>query len=343
MFKLKFYSLCGKISLRRKPEGDNQMERVVTKRKVKIKKSDNTNLVGRGNMIQLWIMCLIPIGVLAVMHYLPMIGIIVAFKNFKYARGIFGSDWCGLDNFKMFFTSDGFLKLLRNTLGMNFLFIVVGTIVAIAIAIMLFELKSRTATKVFQTTLITPNFISWVLVSYMAFAILNPEYGYINKLLALFNIEPVNFYSKPKAWPTILLICNTWKKMGMDSIIYYATMMSIDSALFEAADIDGANRSNKVKYIILPEMVSILTITTILKIGNIFHADFGLFYQVPRNTGGLYDTTDVIDTYIFRTMRTVGNMGVSSAVSLLQSFVGMIMVILTNTIVKKVSPENALF
>lgn len=319
------------------------MEKAIAKSKVKAEKGNNTNLVGKGNMIQLWIMCMIPIGVLAIMHYLPMVGIIVAFKNFKYARGIFGSDWCGLDNFKMFFTSDGFLKLLRNTLGMNFLFIIVGTVVAVGIAIMLFEIKSRTATKVFQTTLITPNFISWVLVSYMAFAILNPEYGYINKILKIFGIEPINFYSKPNAWPMILLICNTWKKMGMDSIIYYATMMSIDSALFEAADIDGAKRRDKVKYIILPEMVSILTITTILKIGNIFHADFGLFYQVPRNTGGLYDTTDVIDTYIFRTMRTVGNMGVSSAVSLLQSFVGMVMVILTNTVVKKVSPENALF
>ena len=226
------------------------MEKAIAKSKVKAEKGNNTNLVGKGNMIQLWIMCMIPIGVLAIMHYLPMVGIIVAFKNFKYARGIFGSDWCGLDNFKMFFTSDGFLKLLRNTLGMNFLFIIVGTVVAVGIAIMLFEIKSRTATKVFQTTLITPNFISWVLVSYMAFAILNPEYGYINKILKIFGIEPINFYSKPNAWPMILLICNTWKKMGMDSIIYYATMMSIDSALFEAADIDGAKRRDKVKYII---------------------------------------------------------------------------------------------
>ena len=291
-------------------------------------------------MYSLWV---IPLSLVFIFAYLPMGGAIIAFKDYKYNLGIFGSKWVGFDNFKFFFKSDVFARITYNTLSMNFAFIIIGTVCAVFIAILLFELKSRGATKVFQTIMITPNFISWVIVAYMVFALLNTQYGIVNSILSAFGMEKINWYAKAEYWPTILVIANVWKGIGMNSVMYYAGLMGIDSSLFEAAEIDGANKIKIVFHIILPMLVPLVTILTILSIGNIFRADFGLFYNVPRNIGMLYKTTDVIDTYIFRTMREVGDMGMSSAVGLLQSVVGMITVIITNAITKKINPDNALF
>ncbi len=289
-------------------------------------------------MLQLYSLLALPVFLVILFKYVPMFGIIIAFKDYKYNLGIFGSEWVGLENFKFFFQSNDFFRITRNTLLLNGVFIFTGVLAAVTIAILLFELRSRTATKIFQTTMITPNFLSWVTVSYMVYALLNPRYGFINTTFGL----DVNWYAEPDKWPGILTIANIWKHMGMDCILYYAALMGMDHSLIEAAEVDGANKWRKIVHIMLPTLVPILCINCILKIGSIFHADFGLFYNVPRNIGELYETTDVIDTYVFRTMRVVGDMGLSSAVGLMQSIIGFCMVMLTNAIVRKVSPDNSL-
>lgn len=297
---------------------------------------------------QLYSLSLIPILVIFIFRYLPMGGLIIAFKNYKFSKGIFGSDWVGLQNFEFFFKSNVFAQLVKNTLWNNVLFIVFGTVASLLVAVLLFELKSRNATKVFQTLMITPYFMSWVIVAYMVYAILNPGYGYLAQVLSLFGIDPIDWYSKPAAWPTILTITYVWKNVGMDSVVYYAALMGLDTTLFEAAEIDGANKVQRTWSIVLPSLIPLISILTILKIGNIFRADFGLFYTVTQDgaNGNLYSTTNVIDTYIFRTFRensTGNSYGLTTAVGLLQSLVGMITVLITNWGARKIDPDTALF
>ncbi len=297
---------------------------------------------------QLYSLSLIPILVIFIFRYLPMGGLIIAFKNYKFSKGIFGSDWVGLQNFEFFFKSNVFAQLVKNTLWNNVLFIVFGTVASLLVAVLLFELKSRNATKVFQTLMITPYFMSWVIVAYMVYAILNPGYGYLAQVLSIFGIDPIDWYSKPAAWPTILTITYVWKNVGMDSVVYYAALMGLDTTLFEAAEIDGANKVQRTWSIVLPSLIPLISILTILKIGNIFRADFGLFYTVTQDgaNGNLYSTTNVIDTYIFRTFRensTGNSYGLTTAVGLLQSLVGMITVLITNWGARKIDPDTALF
>ena len=288
---------------------------------------------------QLHIMCTVPMFFVLLFNYVPMAGIIIAFKNYRYNKGILGSQWIGFDNFEFFFKSNDFARIVWNTLSLNFTFIVVGIISSVLLAVILFEVSSRRAVKAYQTILITPNFISWVIVSYMAYAFLNPVSGFLNMIMK----ESVDWYARPKAWTVILTICSVWKIAGMDSIVYYASLMGIDSSLYEAAEVDGAGKLRQLFSITIPSLIPIITILTILKIGGIFRADFGLFYQVTRDAGTLYSRTDVIDTYIYRTMRVVGDMGVSSAAGLMQSVVGFALVIVTNKIASAIDPERSLF
>lgn len=292
--------------------------------------------------VEYWIMCAIPLLLVFVFNYLPMIGAIIAFKDYRFNKGIFGSEWIGFKNFEIFLKTNEFLKVTYNTLFLNALFIIFGVISAVALAILLFNLKKRTAIKIYQTILITPHFMSWVIVSFMVYTVLSPN-GILNSVLQAIGMNSIEWYAEPKMWPIILVITFIWKHVGMDCVVYYAALMGIDSSLFEAADIDGASKWQKTKAIIIPELVPIITMLTILKIGSIFRADFGLFYNVPRNVGLLYETTDVVDTYIYRAMKSVRNLGVPAAAGLLQSVVGCVMVLITNKIVKKVSPENTLF
>ena len=241
-----------------------------------------------------------------------------------------------------------FFQLVRNTVLNNALFIVTGMFFAVMVAILLFELKSRTSTKVFQTLMITPHFMSWVVAAYMVYAILNPTYGYLNQLLGVFGVKSIDWYSKPNAWPLILTIVSIWKHVGMDCVYYYASLMSIDTSLFEAAEIDGANRFQRIIYIVIPSLVPLITVLGIMKIGSIFAADFGLFYSVTQDgaNGNLYETTNVISTYIFRTFKdgNLGNSyGLTTAVGLLQSVVGIVLVCLTNWGAKKVDKDLGLF
>lgn len=288
-------------------------------------------------------MAALPIIQIFIFCYIPMFGLIIAFKDFRYNKGIFGSNWVGFDNFKFFLTSSDFSRIAWNTIYLNFVFIIMEIIFAVLVAVLLFEITSRKATKIYQTVMITPNFLSWVVVSYMVYAFLNPEYGFVNSTLVNLGFDKINWYGEPKFWPAILTISVLWKSVGMKSIYYYAGLMGIDTSLFEAAEIDGANKLQQIRYIMLPCLRQLVIMLFILSVGNIFRADFGLFYQVPRNIGALYPTTDVMDTYIFRSLKEVGDMSMSSAAGFLQSVVGFVTVMITNQITKKIDSDSALF
>ena len=293
--------------------------------------------------IQLSLMSLIPALLVFVFSYIPIFGIIIAFKNYRYDLGIFGSPWVGFKNFAAFVKSDSFSKLIINTVGNNMLFIVFGTITAVLVALLLFEIVNRRTTKIIQTIVILPNFVSWVLVSYLVYIFLAPDSGVLNKLLSTFGVSMVDWYATPSVWPVILTVVFVWKHFGMDSIMYYAALMGIDQSIIEAAEIDGANKIQRTWHIVIPSILPLMIILVIMKIGNIFRADFGLFYNVTRNVGLLYETTDVFDTYIFRMVREIGDMGLSSAAGLIQSVVGFIVVIIANKLSKKIDPDYGLF
>ena len=295
------------------------------------------------NNLQLYLMCVIPLGLFFVFSYLPMFGLVIAFKDYRFDKGIFGSDWVGLKNFEFFIRSNDFFRLVRNTLGMNAIFIVTGLIAAISVALLLNELHKRVFVKIYQTVLIVPYFLSWVVVGYMVYAFLNPEYGFINSMIRRFGGEPISWYTEANYWPFILTLASVWKKVGMDSVIYFAALTAIDQTYYEAARIDGANKWQCMWHITLPGIRPVVVTLTILAIGNIFRADFGLFYQVTRDVGSLYSTTDVMDTYVYRVMRSLGDMSLSSAAGLLQSAVGLVMVLLTNFAVRKIEPDSAIF
>lgn len=293
--------------------------------------------------LQMYSLCVIPIILVIMFSYLPMSGIIMAFKNYRYDLGIFGSEWVGLNNFKVFLMGGEFPRLVRNTVGMNLLIIFAEIIAALFIAVLLFNLTSRRAVKTYQTIFILPFFVSWVMVAYVVYALLAPNEGTINQLLALLGFEKVNWYSEPKYWPAILTICSVWKNVGMKSIYYYAALMGVDETLFEAAEVDGASPMQKTTKIMIPCILPTIVILFIMSIGGIFGGDFGLFYQVPKNIGALYETTDVITTYNFRTMKVVGNMGLATAISLFSSVVGIIMVLITNKLSTRVDEDLGLF
>ena len=293
--------------------------------------------------LQLGSLALPTVILLLIFSYWPMFGIVLAFKNFKATKGIFGSPWVGFNNFKFFFTSVDAFRVTRNTIGLNFLFITFGTICAVVFAIIMFEVKKAYEVKIYQTIGILPSFLSYVVVGYIVYIILDPTKGLANQLLAVFHQKGINWYMEPKYWPVILLLTNIWHSVGLGSIIYYAALMGVDTELYEAAEIDGADKLQKTRYISIPQIVPIITIMTILAIGKIFRADFGLFYNVTKNVGALYPTTDVIDTYVFRALVSAGNIGMSSAVGLFQSVVCFATILLTNWVVKKIQPDNSLF
>lgn len=274
--------------------------------------------------------------------YLPMPGIAIAFKKYNPNLGIWGSEWNGLDNFKFFFTSQDAGRTIRNTVLYSVGFLIIDLVFAVGLALMFYFLRSKKGLKVYNTIVITPKFMSAVIVAFIVYAILSPSYGLLNSIIKFFGGEPIAWYSEAKYWPWILTITHIWQTVGMNSIVYYASLMSLDESLLEAAVIDGANRRQQIFHVIIPHLVPIMVITTILGMGSIFGGDFGLFYQVPKDQGLLYSTTDIISTYTYRAMLS-GSLEKSAAVGLFQSVVGLIMVVTTNAIVKKISPENSLF
>lgn len=278
---------------------------------------------------------------LIINNYIPMAGLVLAFKKFNYQLGMWKSPWNGLSNFKFLFMGSDAFTMIRNTIGYNVLFIVLGTLLAITVAILLNALPGARSKKTYQTIILIPYLISIVIVSYIGFAFMSQESGFINNTLLKDN--PVSWYTTPKYWPFIIVFIFLWKSFGYNSIIYYATIIGIDTSLFEAAEIDGASKWKQVLHITLPSLKTTIITLTLLSVGRIFYSDFGLFYQVPMNSGPLIDVTNTIDTYVYRALLTLNDVGRSSAAGFLQSILGFAIVWLTNFVVKKVDKENALF
>lgn len=278
-------------------------------------------------------------------NYIPMGGLIIAFKKINWNKGIFGSDWAGLSNFTYLFKTQDAWNITRNTLVYNLIFIILGTVIAITVAILLNEIASQKLKQVYQTIILLPYLISIVVVSYLVFALLSSETGFINhSILAPMGKDAISWYTEPKYWPAILVIVHIWKTFGYSCILYYATLVGVDRGYYEAAVIDGANRWQQIWHITLPALTPTIITLTLMNIGKIFYSDFGLFYQVPMDSGPLYDVTNTIDTYVYRGLVRLNNVGMSSAAGFYQSVVGFVLVLLANWTVKKVSgEENALF
>lgn len=279
---------------------------------------------------------------LFIFAYLPMFGLFIAFKDINYAKGIFGSDWCGLKNFEFFFTSQDAFRVTRNTILYNLVFIVVGLALSIIIAMILYELSAKLV-KVFQTVLFVPYFLSWVVVGFVSYIFLNPAAGVLNQILTHFGVDTVNWYATKEAWPVILPLFYLWKNVGYNAIIFYTGLMGIDRSLFEAAELDGATKLQQRIHITLPMIKTLIIVMAVLSVGKIMFSDFGLFYFISRDTGMIYSVTDVIDTYVYRALRVTGDIGMSAAVTFYQSVVGFVLVFVTNLVIRKVSPEDALF
>ncbi len=301
-----------------------------------------------GQNLALMLMALPGVLVLFVFAYLPMGGAIIAFKDYRAIEGILGSAWVGLKNFEFIFTSGTAWRITVNTLYLNLLFIVTGTFGSLALALLLNEIQgrgraSRWLARIYQSALFFPFFISYVIVGYFGFAILNTDTGILNRLLEQFGIAPVSWYATPAAWPLILVLVNLWKGVGFGTVIYLAGILGIDPVYYEAAAMDGATKFQQVRFITLPFLAPLVTINVLLAIGRIFFADFGLFYNVTRDQSLLYPTTDVIDTYVFRALRQLGDFGMAGAAGLYQSVVSLILVLLSNWIVRRRDPERGLF
>lgn len=279
---------------------------------------------------------------LFVFCYLPLPGIYMAFVNYKPNQGIFGSQFVGLENFMFFFKSKDAVRIIRNTVGYSFAFLAVDLIFAVGMALMLYKLTSRGALKVYNTIILLPRFLSWVLVAFIVYIILSPTHGLANQLIKALGGDPVKWYSDYKYWPFIFVIVHIWKTVGMNSLYYYSSLMSLDESLIEAAALDGANKWQEFRYVILPHLVPTMIIIAILAIGKTFTGDFGMFYQLPKDVGALYETTDIINTYVYRALAS-GSFERSTAIGLFQGAMGMIMIMITNGIVRKISPENSLY
>lgn len=280
---------------------------------------------------------------LIINNYIPMFGIIVAFKNYNYSLGIFGSKWNGLKNFKFLFKTKDAFTITRNTLVYNAVFIILGNSLGILIAILLNEIRSKMAKKSYQTIILLPFLLSIVIVSYIVYGIFSTEFGIANHMLTSLGKDRISWYSTPKYWPFILTFINLWKNMGYNTVLYYATLIGIDVSYYEAAVVDGASRWQRIRYITIPSLIPTITIMVLMAISRIFYSDFGLFYQVPLNSGPLIDVTNTIDTYVYRGLRENSNIGMSAAAGLYQSVVGFIMVIAANTLVKRMGNGNELF
>lgn len=293
--------------------------------------------------LQLFLLALPAIIIIFIFAYVPMAGIVLAFKRFKVTLGVFGSPWVGLKNFEFFFATSDAWRTIKNTLGMNVLIMIFSLIFSIAFALLCFNLRGKRSIKAYQTITIIPSFLSWVVVGYLVYALLKPTGGLANQLILAFGGKKVNWYSEPNRWPVILLLTSLWQGVGNGSLFYFASLMSIEKDYFEAASLDGASKWQEFRYIILPYLMPLITVLQILAIGRIFRADFGLFFNVTRDAGPLYPTTDVIDTYIFRALISLGDFGMSAAVGVFQSLVGFFLILITNMVVSRIEPDNALF
>lgn len=292
---------------------------------------------------ELLLLCLPALIAYILFQYVPMAAAItIPFKNYKFSKGILGSDWAGLSNFNWIVSSTSMGRVLRNTVAYGAWFMIIGPVTNVIIALLLFEIRSRKALKAYQTIITFPNFMSMVIVGYVAYAVLSPKSGLMNQVLRALGKDPVDVYMDAGYWPLILTIVNIWKGIGMGSMMYFASLMGVDTSLYEAAEIDGANRFQRMRYISIPHLVPLVCIFTILGAGSLINGNFDLFYIIPRNSTILYETTDILNTYVYRALKN-GTYAMGASVGLVQSVVGMILVITTNLIVSKISPDNSVF
>ncbi len=297
----------------------------------------------RQSNLALSLMALPGVLLLLVFAYLPMVGLVIAFKDYRFADGIFGSAWVGFENFRFLFGGDTAWRITRNTLGMNALFIVTSTVGALCVALLLNEVFQSRLTKFYQTMLFFPYFISWVIVSYFVFGFLNGDSGLANKTLVALGGEPIAWYREPQYWPIILTLAHLWNGIGFSSIIYLAGMLAIDTSYYEAAKIDGASKLQQIRFITMPLILPLIIILVLLSVGRIFNADFGLFFFVPRDNPMLYTTTDVIDTFVYRSLVQLGNISMAAAAGFYQSVVGLALVVVANWVVRRINRDYSLF
>lgn len=277
-------------------------------------------------------------------NYMPMFGIVIAFKNLSFRKGILGSDWCGFDNFKFLFASSDAWTITRNTILYNVVFIILTTALAVVIAILLNEVTSKFASRLYQSLILLPYLMSWVICSYLVYAMLSGETGLINNsILKPLGIDPISWYNTPKYWPFILTFVQLWKSLGYAMIIYFSSIVGISQDYFEAATLDGASKWQQIKNITLPLLKPTVITMFVLQIGRIFYSDFGLFYQIPMNSGTLYSVTRTIDVYVYNALMRNSDYGMSSAASVYQSIVGFVFIVAANALIRKTSKENALF
>ena len=279
---------------------------------------------------------------LIINNYAPIYGLLLAFQKVNFRKGILGGEWVWLDNFPFLFQGDAWL-ITRNTVLYNIAFLILGPIIGISLAILLNNLKSKKAAGAYQTIILIPFLMSMVVISYLAYAFLSPQSGLINGILIRLGFERISWYAEAKYWPFIIIIIRMWNIMGFHSTIYLSSIVGISPTLFEAARLDGASKIQEIKYILLPMLKPTIITMTIIGIGSIMRSDFGLFYQVTRDSGALYSTTQTIDTYVFRGLMSLGNPGMAAAAGFYQSIVGFVLVVLGNKLIKKLSKENALF
>ena len=296
-------------------------------------------------IVPIYIMMLPAMLYFLINNFLPMFGIVIAFKKVNFRKGILMSPWAGLDNFKFLFSSGNAWIITRNTVLYNVAFIILNTVLGIVVAILLNEVRSKMATKVYQTVILLPYLMSWVVVSYLVFAFLGGENGFINNtLVPLLGLErKINFYQESKYWPFIIMFVSQWKGIGFNMILYYASIIGIAPDYYEAARVDGATKWQQIKNITLPSLKPTVITMVILNIGRMFYSDFGLFYQVPKNSGMIYNVTQTIDTYVYNALMTQNNLGMSAAAGFYQSVVGFVLIIAANAVIRKISRENAMF
>ena len=292
----------------------------------------------------LYLMMLPALLYLLINNYIPMAGMVIAFKKLNFAKGIWASPWAGLKNFKFLFASKDAWIITRNTLLYNVAFILVNMVVGIAIAILITEVRNTKLKKIYQSAILLPFLMSMVILSYIVYALLSAENGLVNNsILPLFHIDPIQWYQKPKYWPAVLIIANCWKGVGYGCLIYIASLIGIDPSFYEAARLDGASKWQEITKITLPSLVPTIITLLLLSIGRIFYSDFGLFYQVPMNSGALINATNTIDTYVYRGLIELGDISMSSAACVYQSLMGFALVMIANWLTKRYSSENALF
>lgn len=287
---------------------------------------------------------------LLLLRYLPMGGIILAFKNYKiypkdptFLNNLIHSKWVSLDNFKFLFTTGDSWVMIRNTLAYNIVFIILGVIIPVAFAVMMSELSKKFVAKTYQTLMFFPYFLSWVVVSYFLNAFIDAQYGLIPMAQRAAGETAISWYTTPGPWPYIIVFANLWKNVGYSTVLYLAAITGIDQTQYEAAAIDGASKWQQILHVTLPNLRTMIAILFILNVGKIFNADFGLFWNVPMQNGALFSVTQVIDTYIYRVLMNTGNIGQSTAAGLLQNIVGFICIIGANAVVKKIDSDSTLF